>query len=129
MATFPKSPRFPLLRHSTPVRSCHYRKKSQIPRRVHTPIANTILTRSPTPYHRSESFSSILNDDNEPPLTLDDLKDQSTLNALEKRKEFKRADLIELIGLLEAKVKGLEVAYQAAREEIQFYKRILERNE
>lgn len=60
---------------------------------------------------------------------MDDLKDQSTLNALEKRKEFKRLDLIELIGLLETKVKGLEIAYQAAREEIEFYKRILEGNE
>lgn len=127
MATFPKSPRFPLVHHSTPIQSYNYPKKSQIPRWTHA--INKIPTRPPTPYHHNESFSSILNNDNEP-LTLDDLKGESVSSILEKRrKNFQRDDLIELIGLLETKVKGLEIAYQAAREESEFYKQIIDKHD
>lgn len=127
MTTFPKSPRFPPVHHSTPIQSFDYPKKSQIPRWTHA--VNIAPTRPPTPYHHNESFSSILNNVNEP-LTLDDLKGESMSCILEKRKEnFQRDDLIELIGLLETKVKGLEIVYQAAREEIEFYKQILDKDE
>lgn len=127
MTTFPKSPRFPLVHHSTPIQSYNYPEKSQIPRWTHA--INKIPTRPPTPYHHNVSFSSILNNVNQS-FTLDDLKDESMSSILEKRrKNFQRDDLIELIGLLEIKVKGLEIAYRAAREESEFCKQIIDKHE
>lgn len=128
MTTFSKSPRFPI-HHSTPTQPYRYWKKSQIPRRVHTPTSNMAPTRPPTPYYHMESFSSILTDEHEPPLTMGDLKNQSMSEIVIYRgKVLQRAELMELVRLLETKVGGLEVAYQAARDEIEVYKSILEKH-